>query len=74
MSLKESQALDLLDVLRDHGGVRAEPVYHAEADYMGADVDRKISEFTSIKAQVKHQAVQVHTCFRLSTSSFQNPF
>ncbi|TGZ78514.1 ARM repeat-containing protein [Ascodesmis nigricans] len=40
MSVKDSQALDLLDLLR------------------GQDVDKKIAEFTAIKTQVKHQAVQ----------------
>ncbi|KAL7273511.1 suppressor of tub2 mutation [Rhizina undulata] len=42
MSVKDTQALDLLNLIRGH-----------------ADADQKIAELSSIKAQVKHQQVQV---------------
>lgn len=62
MSVKDSQADHLLALLKGNGELP--PVFQCfcwslETLIRGADVDQKISEFASIKSQVKHQHVQV---------------
>lgn len=75
MSVKDSQADHLLALLKGNGELSiCFPVFLLELGNVlmcGTDVDQKISEFASIKSQVKHQHVQVCLILTSSSSKFR---